>query len=337
MTLDQYASSLMQSEFEDDHIWINNIGLVSSGSDNDLYVIQTDDNHFGLVPGPEFSPRLYRGQTQFYKKCLPSLLRSKTQIEYVVNLIKKYEFYKMMIESHPIIQELLAWQVDGKSFHIDMEGVSQHYEFGTYMIDVTRSKETAMFFALCEKNESTNVYEPIVDENREIVLYTINLRQLLLSKSPRLNIVGFQALPRPDAQRAFSIHVDSQEDFNSQPYVRYEIIRVDHKLSEKYFDQFDGGAKLFPKDIVDDKASELRSSKEIDMEVLENCFEKRYIPRIANNIPDLITILKANGYVVTDKKLFFSENEKKAITTKWGRMKPLYLQRLKYRGAFESI
>ncbi|MFH1581169.1 MAG: hypothetical protein ABIC39_03735, partial [Pseudomonadota bacterium] len=96
-------------------------------------------------------------------------------------------------------------------------------------------------------------------------------------------------------------------------------------------------AKLFPKDIVDDKASELRSSKEIDREVLENCFEKRYLPRIANNISDLITILKANGYVVTDKELLFSKNEKKTITTKWERMKPFYLQRVKYRGTSESI
>lgn len=335
MTITEYAKMLMPYECEDDYVWINQHNLVSSGSDDDLYVVQTDKNHFKLLPGPEFSPRLYRGQPEFYENCIPKLCREKTDIDYIVALIKKYEFYKLIIESHPIIHELLTWNIDDKYFEMDMEGLSQHYEFSTQMMDVTRSKDIAMFFALCDKNETTNQYEPIFDESRVVVLYTINMHQLL--KKTGLNIVGFQALPRPDAQRAFSIYLDWNENFNLQPYVKYEKFQVKCKLSEKYYNLFEGGTKLFPKDIVDSKALEIELSKKFDRDVLERCFKEKLIPRLTEEFSDFIKILISNGYIITEKKLTFSNNEKKEIILNWEARKSNYFQRIKYRLASDSL
>lgn len=337
MTITEYATMLMPYEYEDDYVEINQHNAVSSGSDDDLYVVQTDKNHFKLLPGPEFSPRLYRGQPRFYDKCVPALFRAKTYIDYIVLLIKKYEFYKLMIESHPIVHELLAWNIDDKYFEMDIEGLSQHYEFSTQMIDVTRSKDIAMFFALCEKKENvtTNQYEPIFDENRTVVLYTINMNQLL--KKSGLNIVGFQALPRPDDQRAFSIYLDWNENFNLQPYLKYEKFQVKRRLSEKYYNLFEGGAKLFPKDIVDSKALEIRLSKEFDRDVLERCFKEKLIPRLTEEFSDFIKILISNGYIITEKKLTFYSDEKNEIILNWEARKINYFQRIKYRLASDSL
>jgi hypothetical protein len=213
-TIKEYGSNLLPFVIQDDYCRINSLGCVTSENDTDLCVVQTDDNHFSLLPGPEFSPRLYRGQTDFHDPCIPAIFRSMTPIGYLTALLKKYEFYKLIAGSHPIIGRLKNWLVDGKYFKIDFEGLSQHYEFATSMIDVTRSKDIALFFALCKKNETSNRYVPIIDENHEAVLYTVNLKALAENTNPNFHVIGFQPLPRPDAQRAYALFVGYKENFN---------------------------------------------------------------------------------------------------------------------------
>lgn len=336
MTIKDYASLLVPSEVEDDDAKVNQYGCVTSKSDENLFVVQTDDSHFSLLPGPEFSPRLYRGQTKFYDNCVPSLFRSVTPIKYLVNLLKKYEFIKLM-GSHPIIRDLANWSIDGKYFKIDMDGLSQHYEFATAMVDVTRSKDIAMFFALCVKNEKTDRYEPIRDESREAVLYTIDMKALLESNSSDFHVVGFQPLPRPDVQKAYSIPVGWMENFNSYPYVSYEVFRVNRNESERYLDMFAGGEKLFPNDAVDSRAVEIRRSMEIDREVLEVCFERHLIPKVWASISELIAFLDRFGYVVTDKNLAFSNEEKKEIIARWNNKLQRYRDRVKCRFSAPSL
>jgi hypothetical protein len=314
-------------EIEDDHVWINEIGCVASKDDDALCVVQIDGKHFSLLPGPEFSPRLYRGQTVFYDRCIPALFRDPvTQIGYLTALLKKYEFYKAMAE-HPIVRHLQGWRIDEKHFKIDMEGLSAHYEFATTMIDVTRSRDVAMFFALCEKNR-TGRYEPIIDESREVVLYTMNLKSLLENSNPDLHVIGFQALPRPDAQKAYSLWVGHKQNLNECPFASYEMLRVDHKESEKYFDMFEGGAKLFPNDPADRMAWEIKQSSEIDREVLEVAFERHWIPKVWKNAAEVAELLRGFGYVVQDKQLEFSDEAKRAIVEEWNSNPPLPAKRV---------
>jgi len=65
------------------------------------------------------------------------------------------------LEECEIFGHLREWRIDGKYFKVDMEGLAAHCEFTTAMIDVSRSKDVAMFFALCEKN-GTGQYAPIL-------------------------------------------------------------------------------------------------------------------------------------------------------------------------------
>jgi len=330
-TIDVYGSLLLPYENPDDDCRINQIGCVASEDRDALLVVQTDDNHFNLLPGSEFSPRLYRGQTGFHEECVPLLFRNPiTQIRYLTDLLKKYEFCKLMA-GHPIIRCLQDWCIDGKFFKIDMEGLSAHYKFATSMMDVTRSKDIAMFFALCEYNKESNRYEPITDENHEVVLYNVDLKAMLENRNSDIHVIGFQALPRPDAQKAYSLFVDYNQNFNACPFVSREKFMVNRKQSEKYFEIFEGGAKLFPNDIVDEMAWEIKQSMEIDREVLEVCFERHLIPKIWANTSEIGKFLNGFGYVVSEKHLEFSDDVRRKIIEKWDNNPPLNAERVKPR------
>ncbi|MFQ5686995.1 MAG: FRG domain-containing protein [Candidatus Scalindua sp.] len=330
-TIEVYESLLLPDEIQDDYCRINQFGGVTSEDKEVLFVVQTDDNHFSLLPGPEFSPRLYRGQNNFHKECVPMLFRKPiTKIRYLTDLLKKYEFYKLMA-GHPIVRYLQDWCIDGKCFKTDLEGLSAHYEFATPMMDVTKSKDVAMFFALCEKNKKINRYEPITDENRKIVLYTVNLKALFENRNSDFHVIGFQALPRPDAQKAYSLFIGHNHNFNTRSFISHKIFRVNRKQSEKYFEMFEGGSKLFPNDFVDDMAWKIRQSKEIDRDVLEVCFERHLIPKVWANTAEVCKFLKEFGYKVSEKHLEFTDDAKRKIIEKWNNNPLLYIDRVKCR------
>lgn len=58
---------------------------------------------------------------------------------------------------------------------------------------------------------------------------------------------------------------------------------------------FEGGAKLFPNDPVNDMALEIRQSVEIDREVLAACFERHWIPRVWENPSEITKFLGRYG------------------------------------------
>lgn len=322
-TIREYANLINPPEVKDDRCLINPYGCITSSSDDDVFVTQVDNKHFSLLPGPEFSPRLYRGQNKFYENCVPSLFRTPmTRITYLVSLLKKFEFYKFMAK-HPLVNYLSNWYIDGKKFKIDLEGLSQHYGFSTAMIDLTRSKNVAMFFAVSEKNNAGGHYYPILDESREAVLYEIDLKGILSNNPKDFNVVGFQALPRPYAQKAYSVFIGSRNNFNALPCVCCKRFRINRAESIKYFEMFEGGAKLFPNDIVDDIALEIINSNEIDREVLKTCFESQLIPETLSSITRVIDFLDQFNYIVTEKNIKIPEETEKRMIESLGSEPPL--------------
>lgn len=176
-SLEHYASSILPFEVQDDNCWINTYGAVTSQDNDSLFVVQIDDNHFRLLPGPEFSPRLYRGQTTIYEECLPSLFRKPFDpIRYMVNILKKYEFYKA-IASHPIVNYLDKWFIDGKQFSLDFKGLAAHYEFATSMVDVSKSKDVAMFLLHVKKTNKQGSMN-LLQKNTIKVFYTLLICKL---------------------------------------------------------------------------------------------------------------------------------------------------------------
>ena len=101
-TFDEYVGNLLPIEFEDDNCKINYCGCMTNDKD-DYTAIQVGNGKFRLMPGSEFSPRLYRGQNCYYSDCKPSIYRNREYPKYVLSKIKLFEFIKL-IGSSPIVK-----------------------------------------------------------------------------------------------------------------------------------------------------------------------------------------------------------------------------------------
>lgn len=77
----EYAHMLMPMSFPNDDSWINRYGMVSKLVIDLLIPVVTSVGQYRFMPGPEFSPRLYRGQNQLFEKCAPSIFRVKCDVE----------------------------------------------------------------------------------------------------------------------------------------------------------------------------------------------------------------------------------------------------------------
>jgi len=330
MTLDEYASTLLPININDDDIKINQFGLVTGDMD-DYFAVLVEGNKVRLMPGPEFGPRLYRGQNCFYDNCKASIFRNKEYAKYILNKIKLFEFIKL-ISSNPIVKKMQNFRIMEHNLSIDFEGLAQHYELYTDMLDFTRSRDIAMFFALCRKNDVTNQYEPILDETAEAVVYTLDINKMINNKEG-LNIIGFQPLVRPYKQKAFSIRQNINDNLNLKDYISYENIRINKAQSKKYCEMFEGGARLFPKDIVDEKAYILKTSKEIDNKVVEHMFRRNMFPDNIKNEIDLIRLLKNDKINIFDKitELSFTPNEISVIEKSWLEIEKDFMPKIKRR------
>ena len=335
-TFNEYAGRLLPFEHEDDNCKINYSGCMTDDKD-DYIVIRIGDGKFRLMPGPEFSPRLYRGQNRYYPDCKPSVYRKKQYPEYILNKIKLFEFIKL-IGSSPIVELMRNLKIMEHSFSMDFHGLAQHYELETEMLDFTRSKDIAMFFALCAKNETTNCYEPILDETREVVIYSLDIKKMIDS-GERVNIIGMQPLLRPFKQKACSILLAIKDNLNTKSYIAYTKIKVDKKEAIRYYEMFDGGRALFPDEVVNNKVYEIKKSKVIDREVVDFMFRNNIFPKNVNNEKDLMQLLKGEKIEVTDKttELSFSQNETSTMINRWRETEKVLMAKIRLRGVADPV
>jgi hypothetical protein len=333
-TFDEYTGNLLPIEFKDDNCKINNYGCLTD-NEGDYIAIRTGDDKFRLMPGPEFSPRLYRGQNCYYPDCKPSIYRIKEYPKYVLNKIKLFEFIKL-IGSSPIVGLMRNLKIMGCSFSVAFHGLAQHYELETEMLDFTRSKDISMFFALCEKNWKSGCYEPILDETKEAVIYSLDIKKMVNS-GETVNIIGMQPLLRPYKQKACSINM--RDNLNTKPYITYTKIRVNKKEAVKYYEMFDGGKVLFPEEIVNNKANEIKKSRAIDKEVVDYMFKEKIFSESVNNTNDLVRVLKDEDVEITDKaaELSFSKDETVAMQNNWRIIESDLIKKIKVRAIVDPI
>jgi hypothetical protein len=129
-TIIEYAHSLLPIGAEADESWINHYGMVSELGIDLLIPLEISPGHFRFMPGPEFSPRLYRGQNEFWKSCVPSLYRPKIESIDALFWIAKAIELSVVLERHPATLDLAAYQLEGLSFAFSIEAIAQHYQRG---------------------------------------------------------------------------------------------------------------------------------------------------------------------------------------------------------------
>lgn len=304
-TLDQYSIMLC------DDTLINHFGCHSTPRKDALFPLKVNDSECLLLPAPEFSALLYRGQNEYFKVCKPTLSRKMTAQDKLKSILQKIEFLSA-IKTHPLTKIFQTKyflerypDVPNYKLKIDYEAIAQHYEFKTNHLDFSRDKEVAMFFMTCSYNPKNKKFTPISDDSMG-VMYSYDFKLGILQNIHSINPIGFQPFSRPDKQKAFSIVFNKNLNFNDFDFVKKEEIRLTKELCEKYYDMFDGGAKLFPNDEISELAYEIQNSNYISKDTIEFYSQASKISKKV-----IVKSLEQNGILITDNKYRFNISDMK--------------------------
>lgn len=332
----EYAHLLMPIHFPDDESWINRYGIVSELGVDLLMPVATSAGRYRFMPGPEFSPRLYRGQNQFFSTCTPSIFRVKSDVDALYWVAKSIELSAVM-DRHPATRDLMAYQIEGLDFALSIEAIAQHYQYPTQLLDFSRSRDVAMFFATCAYDQAGDIFLPL--QLGTAVLYTVDLRELILQRGGQSNFLplGLEPLPRPEAQRALALRLGPSENLNDMPWVQHQAIEITPALSQHYFEMFSGGKKLFPDNPFDDHIAALRTNGILPLQALEFGIGQGLLPAHPEGVTGARNALKAAGYAVEDRAVDINESLVLAAADEWALRKMDYFSRIRMRGVADHM
>lgn len=333
----EYAHSLMPMDSPDDESWINLYGIVSELGADLLMPVAISANHYRFMPGPEFSPRIYRGQNEFHPRCSPSIFRDDiSDVDALYWIAKSIELAAVM-ERHAATSDLVAYQIEGLDFALSIEAIAQHYQYRTQLLDFSRSRNVAMFFATCSYNQAGNVYSPL--QSGTAVFYTVDLRKLILQRDGQSSFLplGLEPLPRPEAQRALALRLRQDENLNDMPWVQHQLIEITPALSRHYFEMFNGGKNLFPENPFDDYIAALRTNRILPLQALEFGIRQGLLPAHPEGVTGARNALKAKGYAVEERAVEIDESVVQAAAKEWAVRKFDYFRRIRIRGVADHI
>lgn len=334
-TLDEYAWLLSPLESEADDVSVNQVGAATDANPEIVTVVQTSERHFRFMPAPEFCPRLYRGQNRYHEPCIPSLYRNHTPIDIIFRAAKWMEL-GFAINQHPAALWLQGLEIEGLEFETNPQSLAQHYGFPSAMLDFSRSRDVAMFFATCGYDEKTDEYHPLT--SGKAVLYTIDLRQMILERDRNSCPIalGLEPLPRPEAQKAFGIQLLPGQDLNSKRWSRSVVFDINKQQSELYYEMFEGGRTLFPSNPFDSHIRFLRDNNAIPKPVIECGMEIGFLPRHLGGIDAAAMTLESAGYRVIDEMHAIEPFEIAAAMDDWIVRAPAFFESIRMRGVCDD-
>lgn len=338
-TLPEYLSMALPIEgFQDDDT-VNQVGAVTTGRKDEFFLVQTSSTQYRMMPGPEFTPRLYRGQNKRYPECKPQIFRNinKTNCrqkycDCLYWTAKQYELTYLVFR-HPAVQDMLHWSVEGLSFNFDIRGIAQHYQYQTPLLDVTRHKDIAMFFATHDLVGKDLTPEPAI--GNEAVLYTMDARNLWdnqESSGVNLLALGIDPLPRSAAQGAFALELGLHSDLEKIPGVSAETFLVTEELANSALEKVGGVYEVFPHDPFEPAISKLRDSGTVCHEAIELTVRAQATPpgMTASDVAEIIT---EGGYQVTFSDPDLPDDQiLRAAEKEWETRRKYYLERIRLRG-----
>ncbi len=217
------------------------------------------DIRFNFKPNLRNRKFIFRGQTAYYKDCTPSLFRNKKQKFYLAEMIKVQEMQALMM-THPLFrlfQNGIDLAGDKYVFEMNLYGLAQHYYQKTALMDLTSNIDVAKFFACCEYDSKTHGYKPVLDSKKHGVIYYYSLdmpnifQYQLNDYLTKLSTIGLQVFPRSGNQHGFLLQMPKGVNFNNLHKVRCKYFKHDPVVSQRVYDEFGGGKKLFPVDILE--------------------------------------------------------------------------------------
>lgn len=336
-SIEEFSGNLVSMQVAEDACWISESGAITDTNIDLLMAVRTSEQHFRFMPGPEFSPRLYRGETVFHQMCVPTMLRAGISNVDRCFAIGKWVELSTLMDHHPATHDLKKSRIGHLSFDLNIEAIAQHYGFKTGLMDFSRSKDVAMFFATCRHDRATETYEPLHEGTA--VLYTADLKGVIEHRKGSASFLplGLEPLPRPEAQRALAVRLNPGENLNDMPWVTRETVEIAPELSQHYFDMFDGGAKLFPSNPFDDHVRSIRESVLLPLEVLSYGMYLGMIPSHPKGVDGARSELLAAGYRVEPNLIAIDPAMVQAAEQAWESERQAYYDRIRVRGVCDLV
>ena len=243
-----------------------------------LHAVADANGYIRLISGTEFSMQMYRGQTQVYPRCVPTLSRLEKVEELFLALCRRIAF-EDAIGEHPMVSLAERIRLWDSPLYVDREGLAQHYGLATDMLDVTSNFDVACFFATCTWSHEDGQYQPVASDKVSGVMYRITPALMTARDGTDdalgpVHIVGWQPLPRPEQQRAFVVKMKLGQDFTSLPSVETFHFQHHAHISHHIWNAFDQGKALFPTDAAAELARRAESLSEFTESQIERAWQR---------------------------------------------------------------
>jgi hypothetical protein len=268
-----------------------------------------------LIPTGK-SNKLFRGQNRYYEECKSTLYRSVSD-ENLLHSYLQIEELKILLESHPIINDLIYNKFyhpkisEPIKFSVDYQGLAQHYGIATDMLDFTRDKWTAAFFATSINEDGK--YRPVDPEKGGYIYGVLYVSDDVFNEN--LQPIGLNYFNRPGVQEAYVYHLKQQEDLNLKSDIRKMFFRHDYKSSFTVFSMNQQGKALFPQDSLVDMVKNITQNKIYSLIASVKCKASHYSHLSNDEYNDLLQ--SYNIKIQTKPLKYFSEKDISMEWQKW--------------------
>lgn len=228
-----------------------------------------------LLPTAIDNSYVFRGQTKFFDRCLPTLYREKkTEEEILIERLRCCEF-EVYLKQLPQVEDF-----EKRNFSIDYMGLSQHYGLKTDVIDLTNSLDVALFFATCNMSKDGKSFSP-QEEDKDYIgyIYAVHTEEMTERDNQlkslfdgKISAIGMQPFYRPGNQRGFGMHLEKDETLTGLLY-SFSYTKED---SKRIFESFQNGNELWHEDEISSTARGIAMAKTFCYEAMNLCM-KRYV------------------------------------------------------------
>jgi len=336
MPLYDFASRLVEAQENKRQKIAKDFGIHSKK--DAFHAIAVDDEYYVLFPS-EYEIELYRGQNAYYEPSRPSLFRDQktTETERFLERMRVEEFSNF-IKTHPAVADLMKPIPElplNKKLYIDAEGLAQHYQLKTELVDFTSDAFVAAFFCVTRYDAKEQRYIPIPHQVHPGVFYQYKMpflepREMTAPYFDRkLQAIGLQPFPRPGEQFAYSYRLGNN-NLNNVPLVITNLFMHRKADSFKIYDMFEGGEKLFPYDPIIEKSSIIATTNQFSEDAFFSAYRK--YGRSLKKVKILKKQLKAQGVNLEQRPVqYFSDKEIADLTDRWNEQRKIFLPKIAFR------